>query len=78
MKQQMCVLPVKCKRCEAVFDLWYDLREAEDGNKRGLTRVLRDSLCWECRRKFVSDFVESIEFDKGSDGAEWFLSIESD
>ncbi|MEK6818877.1 MAG: hypothetical protein AABY10_02995 [Nanoarchaeota archaeon] len=78
MGQEVCVLPVKCKKCNAIFDLWYDLQEAENGSKRGLVRVLRDSLCWECRREFVSNLMENMRLDENTDSAEWFLSIEKD
>jgi len=55
MKQEMCVLPVQCKRCGAEFDLCYDLQGI---GRQGLgfsgtmvsERVLKESLCWECRK----------------------------
>jgi len=54
----MCVLPVQCKRCGAMFDLWYDLQEMERRSddfpgSRVSQKVLRDSLCWNCRNVFM-------------------------
>ncbi len=59
MKQERCVLPVKCQRCNAVFDLWYDLQAQEQLRKefpvekssagfRARTLAMQ-SLCWNCR-----------------------------
>jgi hypothetical protein len=75
MKQEMCVLPVQCKRCGAVFDLWYDLQESKRTDMSELlskTRVeksLKESLCWQCRqvvfRKLEDDNVSDEEdFDE--------------
>ncbi len=71
----MCVLPVQCKRCGAVFDLSYDLEELE---RRGTDfpgtrvseRVLRESLCWDCR-KFV--LKKLMGKGKGEDGMDELL-----
>ena len=54
MTQEICVLPVKCKGCGSVFDLWYDL-EAQGENlavvleDRELVKFLNQSFCWRCR-----------------------------
>jgi len=60
MEQENCVLPVQCKRCDAVFDLWYDMEELERfsgtefGARGAMYRLLSESLCPGCRRKVVS------------------------
>jgi hypothetical protein len=65
MKEERCVLPVKCKSCEGVFDLWYDLQTQEQLRKRTAGQSLvylsgnigrlveQQALCWECRKKAV-------------------------
>ncbi len=47
MRQAMCVLPVRCRRCNAVFDLWYDLQELE--HEQDYQGGSEQSLCWRCR-----------------------------
>ena len=57
----MCVLPVQCKRCKAVFDLWYDLQQQEvsgEGILLGQQKIndLRmESLCWRCRQITIEE-----------------------
>jgi uncharacterized CHY-type Zn-finger protein len=54
MKQEVCVLPVQCKKCGAIFDLYYDLQELERSDllpsRRMAERAIRESLCWHCRK----------------------------
>jgi hypothetical protein len=57
MKQEVCVLPVRCKGCNVVFDLWHGLlREAEIEIKTGVyessevKRFLDQHFCWHCRQ----------------------------
>jgi len=63
MKQERCVLPVKCKHCGAIFDLWYDLqaqeqlRQMSPGqvslalSKRTGMLLAQQSHCWDCRKE---------------------------
>ncbi len=78
MKEEMCVLPVKCKRCNTIFDLWYDLQEGDTSNRRGLAQVLRDNLCWQCRDEFVRALQGRIGFDDLESDESWSLTIESE
>ena len=54
MKKEMCILPVRCAKCNGVFDLWYVLQEQEHfggtvvENQR-VGRWLNQSLCKHCK-----------------------------
>ncbi len=56
MKTEMCVLPVQCKMCKGVFDLWYDLQQQGfSGEELLLSQqnsfgVRMENLCWRCRK----------------------------
>ena len=65
MKTEMCVLPVECKRCKGVFDLWYDLQqqESEEFLTQEFGNVRMESLCWRCRRL---DLEEKYRVDEDS------------
>lgn len=83
MKQGMCVLPVQCKRCDAVFDLWYDLHLSEytgrtkSGKSGALVRALRDSLCWRCRQSFLGELQgRAIAEENIEEADELLLSFE--
>ena len=61
MKTQMCVLPIKCRRCSAIFDLWYDLQDGKNGDESitgnwRIDRKIRESLCWNCREEVFTAF----------------------
>jgi len=66
----MCVLPVQCKGCTKVFDLWYDLQQSEGrledegvGTSKVLGKALSQSLCWRCRQKVVDRLQEQETVD---------------
>ena len=49
MKQNHLVLPERCVRCGAVFDLWYDLLiKSESSGERDYE--VDEFLCWNCRQ----------------------------
>ena len=57
MKQQHLVLPERCIKCGAVFDLWFDLLAKSEGpsfseKEEFLEQKysLDEFLCWRCRR----------------------------
>lgn len=65
-QEERCILPVKCKECGAIFDLWYDLQAQEqlrnasaEGQafvsfEKRFGRLLKQqSLCWNCRKRAV-------------------------
>jgi len=60
MKQEVCVLPVRCRGCGAVFDLWYDLQEMESAIERenALSRKTIETHCWRCRQAKVEQMQE--------------------
>jgi len=69
MKEEMCVLPVQCKGCSKVFDLWYDLQRGEEGlgdegvgTNRVLNKALSQSLCWRCRQKVMDRLQQRVDF----------------
>ena|SRR3989344_3573652 len=52
MARETCVLPVRCKRCSAVFDLWYDLQEQETASDSvAKTMLAQQNFCWDCREE---------------------------
>ena len=57
MAQKMWILPVRCGKCGALFDLWYDLNEQEDARRAFISgeqpvqRLINQSLCWKCRNE---------------------------
>ena len=69
MKQEVCVLPVKCEKCGSIFDLWYDLAEQERGSGAVLAlssemALLRETLCWRCRQTGVGEMGEEEMTDE--------------
>lgn len=60
-KQTICMLPMRCERCNAVFDLWYDLQQQEEINKEsfalGWQVKVEQSLCWRCRNEREEDSI---------------------
>lgn len=47
MRQQICLMPVKCVKCDALFDLRYDYSGAEAAEKDEAKP--NKLLCWDCR-----------------------------
>ena len=78
MAQEMCILPVRCKRCNAVFDLWYDLDEQNrqeitlGASGPELSKLFSQSLCWNCRKHFLSQIEEQ---ENNSDSEEEIVDI---
>lgn len=54
LKERQCVIPERCARCGAVFDLWYDLFKREEE----LEKEVNDFLCWKCRAAEVGEQEE--------------------
>lgn len=74
MVQERWILPVKCKHCGSVYDLWYDLQAQEqlrtasvEGQafvsfeKRVAKLLKQQSLCWTCRKKAVMNMPQNEE-----------------
>lgn len=65
MVQQNVILPVRCLRCNAVFDLWYDLNEQEEARRAAVDEeqtsieLLNQSLCWNCRNETLEEEKEN-------------------
>jgi hypothetical protein len=63
MKQETYMLPVRCKGCNTVFDLWPVLQEQEQASGVVLagnhfSRLLRQSFCPDCRNEVLLGMTE--------------------
>jgi len=79
MKQERCVLPVKCRECGGVFDLWYDLQAQEQLRKmsfgratvflnKRVSRMLdQQAYCWDCRRNAVVEMSDEEDDEVEAD-----------
>ncbi|MBI2451548.1 hypothetical protein HYV50_00550 [Candidatus Pacearchaeota archaeon] len=64
MVQEMYILPVRCKRCNAVFDLWYELQKEDQAEIiTNYNKNLNQFLCWHCRQKFVKEWESKFEYE---------------
>ena len=51
-------VPERCMKCNAFFDLWYDLHEKEEGS----AYVDFDKpLCWNCRKMWLGKRRTSLQ-----------------
>jgi hypothetical protein len=59
MKQEVCLLPVRCRGCSTVFDLWHDLQleqeNLESVRSGDFRRLVNQSFCWHCRLLLSGD-----------------------
>lgn len=72
MAQKMYVLPIKCKGCNAIFDLWYDLERQGTSMEviledREMERFLNQSFCWRCRQAVKKGFGTEDDRDYASE-----------
>jgi DNA-directed RNA polymerase subunit N (RpoN/RPB10) len=71
MEQEIYVLPVRCKGCGTVFDLWRVLQEQE--SKKGVLRenqldkFLRQSLCAKCKNAVRLELNEELNEELGEE-----------
>ena len=75
MVQERCILPIKCRDCGAVFDLWYDLQAQEQlrtssrgrafvpFEKRFAALLKQQSLCWNCRKNARAENFGGMEYE---------------
>jgi hypothetical protein len=66
MKQEIQMLPVRCKGCNATFDLWPILQEQEQASKMALAenhfaRLLKQSFCPDCKQAVLLGMAEQGE-----------------
>jgi hypothetical protein len=79
MAKERLILPVKCKHCGSVYDLWYDLQAQEQlreasakspafiSFEKRIARLLgKQSLCWTCRKKAVMNMSQG-SYDDGAE-----------
>lgn len=77
----MCVLPVRCKGCNTVFDLWYDL-QGEDANavvlmgNREMEQFVNQSFCWQCRQAVKLGMRTESEHDTSEEELEYEIEFE--
>lgn len=75
----MCMLPVRCKGCEVVFDLWHVLQEQEQKREVRFSRnnefenFLKQSLCWRCQQIILEEPTE--EPDEGGDAEGYQMTL---
>ena len=73
MKQEVCLLPVRCRGCGSKFDLWHELREQESletlREQGEIRRAVNQLFCWHCR-KAVSGELETEESEEEPDTEE--------
>ena len=73
MRKQECVLPVKCAKCSATFDLWYDLLAQEGIDIKEVSKWKygkEEHLCWECRKASKLEQLENQEKEYNSEMSE--------
>jgi hypothetical protein len=83
MKQETCVLPVQCRRCSAVFDLWIDLQGLEQPDLvdfRGngtISGAMKERYCWRCRQTISEEITDrrAMEVDEPEEIEEMLLDI---
>ena len=67
MQTEKYVLPVRCKKCESVFDMWPDFAGKKGAEMEGIgmevEQSLSESLCWKCRNWVVAIADEESEVD---------------
>ena len=79
MGQERCVLPVQCKRCGTIFDLWYDLHQSEINEgvnyeeNTALNKAAKQSFCWRCRQTIVEKLMQRTQGEEQED--EWVFEI---
>ena len=66
MKQKTYVLPIRCKGCNTMFDLWPILQEQEQASSVVLadnqfSRLLKQSFCPDCKRAVLLGMTEQEE-----------------
>ena len=71
MAAKMCVLPVQCRRCKTVFDLWYDLQQQgisgeELFSQQKIGDMRLENLCWRCRITAAEEakFLEYQQYEE--------------
>jgi DNA-directed RNA polymerase subunit N (RpoN/RPB10) len=70
MKQGVCLLPIRCKGCGTVFDLWHDLQqELEDVHieNTDFRRIAGQNFCWYCRKIMSSESGEKEPSEEEED-----------
>jgi len=69
------ILPAHCKRCDATFDLYYELLESKDTRdeiEEKLGKELSQSLCWGCKKQILTPPSQEEE---SSDLDDFFLDL---
>ncbi len=69
MKQKTYVLPVRCKGCNTMFDLWPILQEQEQASsvvlaENQFSRLLKQSFCLDCKRAVLLGMTEQEETEE--------------
>ncbi len=78
MSKNNYIIPEQCMKCGSVFDLWYDLSEAESNPyneeiQEKLGRKLSEYLCWDCKKQIIIKISKSEEDAENSSDEDLFL-----
>jgi len=64
-----CILPEQCRKCGAIFDLWYEFidtkQESEEIRER-LGKRLSEYLCWGCKKEVFDNLSNKDKIEKES------------
>lgn len=69
MKQETQMLPVRCRGCNTMFDLWPVLQEQEQASgvylsENHFSNLLRQSFCPDCRRAVLLGMTDQEELEE--------------
>lgn len=71
MKQETYMLPVRCKGCNTMFDLWPILQEQEQTSQvlaeNHFAKLLNQSFCRNCRQAVLLGTPGQEEFEDDGD-----------
>lgn len=70
MKQNLYMLPVRCKGCNTMFDLWPILQEQEQASNLSdnhFARLLNQSFCPTCKKAVMMGLPSEQQLDLSED-----------
>ena len=81
MKEEICVLPVRCGGCSKVFDLWHVLQEQEQAKnvvseEYEMKKLINQSLCYDCRKELLDELENTISSGEHEEDYEFEMEYE--
>lgn len=66
MEQYNYIIPEQCKKCGAIFDLYYEFLESKERLENEeiqekLGRELAESLCWSCKKQMINSLEPQLD-----------------